>query len=76
MIEVCREAIVALGTRGIAPRRVDFTSSLRSDEELYSMEMTADVMALARVYTDARSVLLTARAAAKEVCYAQETPAN
>ena len=69
---------MALGTRGchLAPRRVDVTSSLRLDEELYSMEVTADGMALARVYTAARSVLLTGRAAAKEVRYAQESPAN
>ena len=40
------------------------------------MEVTADGMVLARVYTDARSVLLTGRAAAKEVRYAQESPAN
>ena len=40
------------------------------------MEITADGMALARVYTDARSVLLAGRAAAKEVRYAQESPAN
>ena len=40
------------------------------------MEVTADGLALARVYTDARSVLLTGRAAAKEVRFAQESPAN
>ena len=72
VIEDCRGAIVALGTRGchLALRRVDLTFSLRSDEEPYSMEVTADGMPLARVNTDARSVLLTGRAAAKEVRYA------
>ena len=63
VLKVCQQTLVA------------FTPTIGHDE-LYCLEVTLDGPRFTPIYTDARSVLLTGRAASKEVRFAQESPAN